>query len=75
MGMKISTQNEDWDGMVDWLIKYIGPVTAADTARGLSGQDWSLRYGLAHGIDGIDIICTVDIPDEKLATLFTLRWV
>jgi hypothetical protein len=69
--VKIHTQNEDIEGMVEWLEKYVGPINNTGSRIGMAGKGWACRYY----VDPNDYAGYLfDITDEKLATLFALRW-
>lgn len=58
--------------MIDWLSENISPERVA-AGQPCCGEGWSLEFDDNASSD-TEIVWVIDIDDEKLATLFLLRW-
>jgi hypothetical protein len=73
--MIIQTQSRDVEGMARWLGEYVGPAIDWNPFNGYTGPGWRLIAARSMSTSvPWHVIYLADIRDEKLATLFALRW-
>ena len=70
MKMHIDTNHLRYNEMVTWLEEHVGPVLHCKPIVMWQGRGWRLESPKPYGKRGWE----VTIDDEKLATVFALRW-
>lgn len=70
MKMKLDTNHLLYNEMVCWFEEHVGPVLHCKPIVMWQGQGWRLESPKPYGKMGWE----VTIDDEKLATVFALRW-
>ena len=62
---------------VDWLVEYVGMQVHFDPSKDMvmdQGQGWRFYQSLTFIPQGASIQILVDIDDDRLGSLFALRW-
>jgi hypothetical protein len=67
MIIELQKEFKIWHEMVPWLVKHCGPVLNSKPVVYWQGRAWELSYEQSN-------CWQVNINDEKMATLFVLRW-